>query len=278
MSFPISVPKAVDEYQQFYLPILKSALTTGERTETLDRMKEERAKELSRKDLQDRSLKVLSLYKSVLEVFQGIETHWYKYIGGRHVPLLKEPEFYYQKRSEKASASLFRIVDHQLAKEALESACFRPGDRRYRTDYLNAKLRIYGEDGFQYFHLSSIAHELGHYLAESRLTKKSRLETEIASETMAQSLEYLVTDYVLRKELGSHAADQWREYQQRVDHTNYYFFIKELESLGLVGATKYLFDQRTFAFRETWFTAIGYQYVYAKASIIRARVLGRILN
>jgi hypothetical protein len=201
-------------------------------------------------------------------------------IRGIHFPLPLEPSWFQQSLGEDV---LLVILDspslqeeRETAKEILDRAVFKPGDLRYRTDLHHGKSTIFGEKVDHYRALAAISHELGHCLAEKHELSLN-LKALVRSESRAMSLEEKVVDEYLSRLGSQERRKEWFNYQRTIDALNFAFAALEYQQIfdpndGQLPP----FDLSTIVFRETYFTAPGYQLVYALASLNRIAENGEI--
>lgn len=158
-------------------------------------------------------------------------------------------------------------------REIFSSSKFSQADFAYRTlDGVTGPI-IFGENSTRMISLIGIAHELGHCLIERRFGSENFYK-KVLSETFAQIFEFeTVHEYLLKHQPNLCVA--WRTYQSDVDAINFILCLQESNHLLHSNNQSDFFDDDACALRESYFTAPGYQSVYALASMCRARLTKR---
>ncbi len=138
----------------------------------------------------------------------------------------------------------------------------------YRTILKDNCSVICGEDATSVVSLLGIAHELGHCLSEN-LAKHYSWEIRLLSEATAQILEEVaVASYLNQFRLPCYET-QWRQYQRSIDSLNLYFYEYERTLLSDDFIDDEIFLPEVALLRESLFNDIGYQAVYANATLCR---------
>lgn len=216
------------------------------------------------------------LIPQVLLRFTGFSGDPFKMVSGERTPLLREPNCLKVTLPQRAHEILrWAFAEEAMAEEIFSRSRFEDGDRRYRTDFSDTGLGIFGESNKEFRSLASLCHELGHALVETKTGHQDDLPGKVKSETTAQIFEFRIGEAYL----GPKELEQWRLYQSSVDELNYYFFLWESARLGFLSKEQVPHGMNYFAdpylfFRETLFTGTGYQAIYAAASLRRESALG----
>jgi len=264
--------KVIANYHGRYDLVIASALRGDALGQTiLEHQREAMAAwELTPQELRYHS----KLSTDVLNAIRPLRINDFKMIRGRVAPLPKLPSLLAMRLKKPADEVMRELFASDKVEAILSDSTFTPGDVRYRTDWKDGKPRLYGDNSPYLNSLAFLTHELGHCLAESVHPGDSFRE-KILSEAYAQTLEEATIFHWLKED--PQAQGEWKAYQRTIDQLNYHFYLWEISKhpafSPLEALVPDIFDSALLLFRETLFTATGYQAVYARASLLRAKVL-----
>lgn len=274
----IAINDLIQLYRENYSDILKSALGRGDLSHFIWSKRKEALVDFEASlDVEyNHTLTNLILSKKTFSLNSSV----YQSVRSKRAPILIQPEIFQNRTCDHASAMLLKHFGGStifgLLEEILFNSQFTPNDLRYRSDWENGKIIILGEDSNNFLALSGIAHELGHCIAE-RLSCLDDYSKQIISEAYAQTLEELMLYSLLP---GEEEKFIWFNYQREIDSLNYYFYLLEISKLEKFSYVRQhidlnFFDLNLLLLRQTFFTNIGYQSIYARASLIREKILNR---
>ncbi|MCC5661372.1 hypothetical protein LC608_31350 [Nostoc sp. XA010] len=270
-TFPKSHRQIVYLYTQNYHQIIRSALKPDLLTETLLNLRRQMAYDW----VPGLELAFLQRLFAEVQVIKNreLELSWFQPLQQRITPILRRPKFLQKPLPQRAhkifQEQLNKFQQGAILQEVLERSNFRDSDFRYRTDFKDGKICIFGASLPTWDSLASLTHELGHAFVET-LRPKNDLRRQIISEAFAQIFEELFIEAILTQ---SEWQREWSDFQKRIDYLNFHFFEWEVSQTKWFGSPKTLpFDSASLLLRETLFTTFGYQAIYAAASLIRYRL------
>ncbi|MDO8528149.1 MAG: hypothetical protein Q7T03_10765 [Deltaproteobacteria bacterium] len=277
----IPIHKHIQLYRESYARIVKSAITG---TDLSEEMHTERRKKIQNWNSNANLDHCHALVETILSQKDFMpDPNAYQLVRSKRAPIPLQPEYFKKTIPKKASVAIMDLFGtsplHGLIAEVFKNSVFAPGDSRYRSDYKDGVMIICGADDNVFIALASLLHELGHCLVE-RLSGADFSRRQVISEAYAQILEEIVVCQYLASEQDRLA---WCSYQREIDHLNYYFCLLELsQTRSFSYLTRHInadfFDSSLLLLRQTFFTDIGYQSVYAEASLIRQKVLNKFFH
>jgi hypothetical protein len=274
-------PQCISLYNQKGLALLREAVRGGgrlceqahrSRAQILSRMANHYDLRQQYSDLARKISYVLDRYPSVAAHCRISEQDFLK-INGHLVPILREPSFFLQKIASTAtdvigSLSVLRPL-RRVIRDIFLRSVFKPGFLRYRTTSTENGPMIEGEDVATIRAVASVAHELGHCLAEGQHLRFN-LNSIIGSEATAHVFEeWIVKEFLLSTGAAS-MIREWNDYQRKVDAVNWYYFAVERFDLFSEGDLPHImFEPNLNLFRESLYVYPGYQRIHARASLAR---------
>lgn len=270
----LSVPENISLYQTDYRGLLRDALFGGALGQQLQGNRLQALKAV----MGQCPVHFASRVRLMLERLTGmdLDTSSFSKLEDGLSPFPLFPAFLRKEMPLRASAFIEKcFADSPIAPivhAIIERSEFRSGDVRYRTDIRDDKIFIGGDDGTTLMHYAGIAHELGHALYETKYGQGGSL-SQIYSEAAALLCEESLVASVLETQEDQRA---WHAHQRHIDLLNYCMFLVEAADLGFRLPVRHqeiatAFSPSLMPLRETMFTAVGYQLIYAEASWIRSK-------